>query len=388
MMRALCTLSILWISSFLIAQTPSPTLEYYLPAETYDSNIPTPLDYLGFDLGKWHLTHDQLVGYFKVVAAASDRITYTEYGRSYEDRPLVYLTITSEKNHQNLPAIQQEHLDNLEPGGTVKSEYGRPVVVYQGMTIHGNEPSGAHAAVALAYYLAASQTQATQDLLTESVILLDPCFNPDGFHRFSTWVNSNKGNNLVMDAQSRELNEPWPGGRTNHYWFDLNRDWLPVQHPESQGRIRAFHEWKPNVLTDHHEMGTNSTFFFQPGVPQRTNPLTPPMNQQLTEKIGRYHAKALDKVGSLYFTQERFDDYYYGKGSTYPDINGCIGILFEQASSRGHLQESVNGPVSFPFTIRNQFITTLSTLEASKALRIELLDYQRDFFRKQQAEAE
>ena len=158
------------------------------------------------------------------------------------------------------------------------------------------------------------------------------------------------------------------GGRTNHYWFDMNRDWLPVQLPESQARIKTYHEWYPNILTDHHEMGTNSTFFFQPGIPSRTNPLTPGRNQELTGEIGKYHAKDLNKIGSLYYSKENFDDFYYGKGSTFPDINGGIGILFEQASSRGHAQESDNGILTFPFTIRNQFTAALSTLEGSNRI--------------------
>ena len=171
--------------------------------------------------------------------------------------------------------------------------------------------------------------------------------------------------------------------RTNHYWFDLNRDWLLLTHPESQGRINVFHQWRPNVLTDHHEMGTNSTFFFQPGIPSRTNPNTPQLNQDLTEKIGHFHAAALDSIGSLYYTKASFDDYYYGKGSTYPDANGCIGILFEQASSRGHLHESANGVLSFPFTIRNQFVTSLSTQKATAHMRAELINFKRNFYKRQ-----
>ncbi|NDK19005.1 MAG: zinc carboxypeptidase, partial [Zetaproteobacteria bacterium] len=129
----------------------------------------------------------------------------------------------------------------------------------------------------------------------------------------------------------------------NHYWFDMNRDWLVTQLPESKARISTFQSWFPNVLTDHHEMQTDGTYFFQPGIQSRTHPLTPKMNQDLTKKIAAFHAKAMDKIGSLYYSEESFDDFYYGKGSTYPDINGGIGILFEQASSRGHAQESVNG---------------------------------------------
>jgi hypothetical protein len=156
---------------------------------------------------------------------------------------------------------------------------------------------------------------------------------------------------------------------------------------ETQNRLKWFHQWKPNILTDHHEQGSNNSFFFQPGVPSRVNPLTPDKNQELTAKLGKFHAAFLDRIGSLYFTKENYDDFYYGKGSTYPDINGAIGILFEQASSRGHLQLTSNGLLSFPFTIRNQFVTTLSTLEGAKSLRKEFLQWQRDFYKNSMAEA-
>jgi hypothetical protein len=179
----------------------------------------------------------------------------------------------------------------------------------------------------------------------------------------------------------REHKEHWPSGRTNHYWFDLNRDWLLLTHPESKARIKQFHEWRPHVLTDFHEMGTNSTYFFQPGVPSRKNPLTPTQNVTLTAALADFHANALDADKQLYFTQESFDDFYYGKGSTYPDAHGSIGILFEQASSRGHLQESENGLVSFPRTIQNQLTTSLSTFAGSMANKAAILAYQKQFYR-------
>ena len=137
--------------------------------------------------------------------------------------------------------------------------------------------------------------------LDQSIILLDPSMNPDGLQRFANWVNTNKSEYLNSDKNDREFNEHWPKGRTNHYWFDMNRDWLPIQLPESKARINTFHKWHPNVLTDHHEMGTNSTFFYQPGVPSRVNPLTPKKNQELTQKIGRYHEAILSKNGSLFY---------------------------------------------------------------------------------------
>ena len=355
---------------------------YYLPQDvTYNSKIPTPASVIGHEVGEWHVTHDKLVQYMYAVAAASDRISIVSRGTTFEGRPLLLLTITSPQNHANLENIHKNHLkrtnEDVSPSEIEKS----PIVVYQGFSIHGNEPSGSNAALMVAYYLAAAQGPQIDELLDNTVILFDPSFNPDGLQRFAYWANTNRNKNLTADSNDREYNEVWPGGRSNHYWFDMNRDWLPVQLPESRARLVTFHDWLPNILTDHHEMGTNSSFFFQPGIPERTHPLTPSMNQELTRKIGTYHAAALDQIGSLYYSEEDYDDFYYGKGSTFPDINGSVGILFEQASSRGHVQESDNGILTFAFTIRNQFTAALSTLKAAVEMRKEMLNYQYDFFK-------
>ena len=383
------------VTSFLILTlvsnaASSQDLSYYLPdSVSYNPAIPKPKDIIYHEVGEWHVTHDRLVNYMQAVAkAAPDRIKMEIMGYTYEGRPQVLLIITSPKNHQQLEQIRQQHVQLTDPTRSASlNTDNMPIVLYIGHSIHGNEPSGANAALLSAYYLAAAQGKQIDDLLDHVVILFDPSFNPDGLQRFSTWANEHKSKNLVTDPNSREFNEVWPGGRFNHYWFDLNRDWLPAQHIESQNRLKWFHAWKPNILTDHHEQGSNATFFFQPGVPARVNPLTPLKNQELTDKLGKFHAAFLDRIGSLYFTKENYDDFYYGKGSTYPDVNGAIGILFEQASSRGHAQQTSNGILRFPFTIKNQFTTTLSTLEGAKALRKEFLDWQRDFYKTVGAEA-
>ncbi|MEM8906307.1 MAG: M14 family zinc carboxypeptidase, partial [Bacteroidota bacterium] len=326
------TVLYLCLGSFSFAQRVD--LSYYLPDQNYNPAVPTPESFLGYQVGEWHVGHDQLVAYMYELARVSDRISIREYARSYERRPLVLLTITSPNNHSNIENIKRQHRALSDPTQSANLNTDEmPAIIYQGYTIHGNEASGANAALLYAYHLAAAQGPAVEAMLQQVVVLLDPTYNPDGMNRFASWVNVHKSKNGSPDPADREFNEAFPRGRTNHYWFDLNRDWLPAQHPESQGRIRNFHEWYPLILTDHHEMGTNNTFFFQPGIPSRTNPLTPQENQDLTEKIGGFHAKALDKIGSLYYSKESFDDFYYGKGSTYPDVNGSIGILFEQASS-------------------------------------------------------
>jgi len=357
------------------------TLEYYLPQNTtYSKNIPTPKSIFHFELGEMHTDHTQVANYMNIVANASERISIETTGYTYENRPLQLLTISSPKNLANIDEILKRHQDVADAGANNNDLSDLPIVVYLGYSIHGNESSGTGAAIALAYYLAAAESPELEKILDNTIILLDPCFNPDGLQRFSSWVNSSKSTNLVTDPNDREFNEMWPRGRFNHYWFDMNRDWLPVQLPESQARIRSYRKWLPNLLCDFHEMGTDATYFFQPGEPSRTNPLTPELNQTLTKKIAGYHARALDKIGSSYFIEKNYDDFYYGKGSSYPDINGSIGILFEQASSRGHAQESANGILTFPFTIKNQFTTSLSSIQAAYEMRKELLEYQRDFY--------
>lgn len=364
-------------------------LSYYLPTSvSYNQNIPTPKQVVGHEVGEWHITHDRLVLYMKTIDAVSDRVTSVVTGTTHEGRQQMALFITSPANQAKLEEIRKQHLQlsNSEQSASLNTA-DMPLVVWIGCSIHGNEPSGANMSLLLAYYLAAAQGSQIDELLSNTVIILDPSFNPDGLNRFANWVNTNKSSVQITDPNNRELNEPWPGGRTNHYLFDLNRDWLPAQQPESQNRLKIFHDWRPNVLTDHHEMGSNSTFFFQPGVLSRVNPNTPKKNQQLTGEIAKYHAKYLDSIGSMYFTKEGYDDFYYGKGSTFPDIHGSVGILFEQASSRGHAQQTENGVLTFPFTVRNQFTTALSTLEAGRNLRKDLLNYQREFYNNVKQEA-
>ncbi len=385
-MKQLLSFACLLFAIPLLTAQVSPS--YFLPEnQNYNTEIPTPEEVIGHPVGKWHVSHDKLSEYMRTLAAASDRIHIENRGVTYEDRPLLLLTITSPKNHSNLEAIKAAHIQLSEADGQRLNTENMPVVVYQGFSIHGNEPSGANAGLLVAYHLAASQNPDVLEMLENTIILFDPSFNPDGLQRFSQWANTHKAQNITSDSNDREYNEAWPRGRTNHYWFDMNRDWLPVQLNESKARIASFTEWLPNVLTDHHEMGTNETFFFQPGIQSRVNPLTPKKNQELTAAIGKFHEEALNKIGSLYYTEEDYDDFYYGKGSTYPDVNGSIGILFEQASSRGHAQETANGLLTFPFTIRNQFTTALSTLKAANALRVDLLNFQRDFYQNARAEA-
>ena len=345
-------------------------LNYFLPKSDWDAQVPVPSESLGYEVGDWHVRPEQLQTYMELLAQRSPRIKLTVIGRTHEQRPLQQLIISSPENLKRLDELRKTRSDFS----------GGELVVWLGYSIHGNEASGSNAALLMAYYLAASKDPAVEKMLQTTVVIFHPSLNPDGLARFASWVNSYRGNVLVPDSVNTEHREAWPSGRGNHYWFDLNRDWLFAQHPESLARLLQFQQWRPHVLADFHEMGSDNTFFFQPGVPSRQHPSTPAENLKLTDAIARYHVQAFDEKNALYYSKESFDDFYYGKGSTYPDIQGGIGILFEQASARGHLQQSKNGPVSFAFAIRNQVTATLSTLKGAHELRESIINYQRTFF--------
>lgn len=361
-----------------------PLSDSFVPAgvSEYDGAIPRPDEVLGYLVGERHTRPDEVVRYFEAVADASDRVRFEVHGSTHEGRPLVHAVVSSPSNLARLEEIRANNLRLFDaPNGVALTELeSMPAVVYLAYSVHGNEASGSEAALLALYHLAAGRGVAVDPVLDDLVVIIDPMLNPDGRDRFVDWVNGNRGAEPTTDPQDREHNEPWPGGRTNHYWFDLNRDWLPLTQPESRARLALFGAWRPQLLCDFHEMGPDGTFFFQPGVAGRTNPNTPDANQELTARIGEYHARAFDRIGQPYYSGETFDDFFYGKGSTYPDLNGAVGILFEQASSRSRAVETSTGVLRYSRSIRNQFVATLSSLEAAVALRMELLSNQREFY--------
>ena len=346
----------------------------------FDPNLPKPEDITGIKVGERHWYSHEIQRYLDALAEASPRmLALGEHARSYGGRPLVSYAISSPENLANLEQIKASRSHIIDPASNIDLS-AQPAVVHMMYSIHGNEPSGSNATPLVAYYLNAAQDAELEQQLKHVVIIFNPMQNPDGLDRFAHWSNNHRGRNPSSDPNDREHREHTPNGRGNYYGFDLNRDWLAHQFPESRGRLALMHEWKPNVQLDFHEQGSNSHYFFMPGKPERTNPLTPDMNQVLTAKIGEYHAHALDQKGVLYFTQENYDDFFMGKGSTYPDLFGTVGILFEQPSSRGTHQQTINGLLDFPTTIGNQILTSLSSIRAAADLKDELLTYQRDHF--------
>ena len=358
-----------------------PSVEY-LPADAaMDTSLPSPEAQLGWEPGDWRIQHPSLVQYMYALAEGSDRVSIKVTGRTYEQKPLLQIIITSPENQANLESLRQAHLEAAATGST-----DAPLVVWLGYSVHGDEASGSNAAPVVAWYLAASQSDYVKDLLDNTIVIIDPSLNPDGLDRFASWANSNASKNPVGDLNARIHWQDWPAGRTNHYLFDLNRDWLPLVHPESRARITEFHRWLPHVITDHHETGDDG-FFFQPGVPTRQHPLTTPENLEMTRKLVPYHSASFDRAGEMYFTEDTYDDFYYGKGSTYPDINGSVGILFEQPRINGAIMNRKSGQLTFTEAIHNQVRMSLSTLKGAYEKRAEFKQYQAGFFRKMKQRA-
>ena len=371
-------LALLFLSTALSSQD-----YFYKKYHPFNEGIPSPSEFLGYDIGNHHTRHDLMVAYFHKLAEVSDRASIHEYGRTHEGRKLVILTITSPENLGNLDTIKKEHLAFVDPAKSVSNYNEVPIFVNLGYNVHGNEPSGGEAALLTAFTLCASNSPEILKYIKDGVIMIDPVINPDGRDRHTQWANMYQGSPQVSDPQDAEHNEYWPGGRTNHYWFDMNRDWLLGVHPGSRGKLKWYHDWYPNVVTDFHEMGTQSSYFFEPMKDNASlDPIMPKENYvDLNNLFGQYFANALDSIGSFYFTKEVFDGTYPGYGSSYPDLQGALALLFEQASSRGHVQKTAFGEITFPFTIRNQFVSSMATVRAAVENKAYLRKYQQRFFK-------
>lgn len=356
--------------------------DYFFPrGQAFAPGIPSPEEFLGYPIGTFHTRQDRMIAYLQELARLSDKATYQSIGKTFEHRDMPVLTVTSTANHARLESIRQEHLASLEPNAAPNANV--PAIVHLGYGVHGNEATGGEAALLTAYWLVAGTGPEVERYLDEGIYHIEPTLNPDGRDRFAHWANMNRAEPFVADPLDREHNEVWPGGRTNHYWFDLNRDWFPLVNPESQARIEFHHHWRAEVVTDHHEMGTSSSFFFEPTKPYGSwNPLLPErLYTDLTMTFAEYWTETMDEIGSMYYSGDVFDNSYPGYGSTYPNFLGGLAVLFEQASSRGHIQESSHhGIITFAFGIRNQLRAGMATVQAANDHRESLQQYQRDFY--------
>ncbi|WP_300556645.1 M14 family zinc carboxypeptidase [Maricaulis sp.] len=368
-------------SLFLVLNTAPDThaepIDFYqVDGVEYDASIPAPEDRLGFGVGEHPIRHDQLVSYMTEIANGSDRISVETIGYSHQRRPILFFTITSPENHARIDEIRESHLAQLDPSQPAGDG---PAVIWINYGVHGAESSGMDAAIPALYHFAAAQGAEIEQTLDDAVILMTAVFNPDGHSRRVNHVEMFAGSARVTNP-AHEQHNLWTQARVNHYWFDLNRQWLLQTQPESQAWLTQWHRWKPQVSADFHEMGTESTYYFHPGEPLRRNPLIPERARDLTIGIAQRHIEFLDSEGRLYTSEEGFDNFYVGKGSTYPQVNGSLGILFEIGAARGGLIEAERGLVSHSDNVRTQFRTTLTTVQGALDQRDEIAAYQRQFF--------
>ncbi|HZT31183.1 MAG TPA: M14 family zinc carboxypeptidase [Bryobacteraceae bacterium] len=354
------------------------------PGAVYDPRIPTFRQVLGYDAGERITPHAGILRYLEALAAASPRIRVFEYGESWEGRKLVYAAIGSESNLRRLEEIRAGMERLADPRKTPEAEARRlmatlPVVVWLAYGVHGNEISSPDAALATAYHLLAAKNDALAErILTHTLVLLDPVQNPDGRDRFIR--NFEEALGLAPDASrlAAEHNEPWPGGRTNHYLFDLNRDWITLTQPETRGIVKALLAWYPLVFTDLHEMGMDSTYYFTPEADPYNPHLTADQRGSL-QLFGRNDAKWFDHFGFDYFTREIYDAFYPGYGASWPAFYGAVAMTYEQASTRGLVVRRNDETVlRFRDTVRRHLVASLATAETAAANREKLLA---DFYR-------
>lgn len=334
----------------------------------FDNAIESPASFLGYELGDRMSIYHQVVSYAKNLSSQSNRVSYHEYGQTHEGRPLVYLVITHEDNHVRLEDIRLANLKLADPIATSEAEAQEimktnPVVVSHSYNIHGNEASSTEAAMQVAYRLAAATDAKTEALLKDLVFIAYITVNPDGRDRYAYWYNSVAKNVVGINPDELEHDAPWPNGRTNHYWFDLNRDWIWGVHPEMRGLTGVYQQWLPQLHVDYHEQGYNSNYFTMPGTTPR-NKLLPDLYEAFSDTIGRANGKFFDEEKLNYFTREAFDFFYPGYGSSYPSVFGAIGMLTEQGGiGAGRAVVTNDGYIlTFRQRIYDHYKTSLATL--------------------------
>lgn len=343
------------------------------------AQLPSPRQFLGYEPGDKFTPHYKIVGYFEALAkAAPDRMQLQQYGLTNEGRPLLLATISTAANMARIESIRQ---NNLQLAGLANGDgkIDGTAIVWLSYNVHGNEASSSEAAMKTIYYLLTDAK--AQEWLRNTVVLIDPCLNPDGRDRYVNWYNSVAGDRVNPDPVAREHAEPWPGGRSNHYNFDLNRDWAWQTQVETQQRIPQYNRWMPHVHVDFHEQGFNEPYYFAPAAEPYHEIITPwQRNFQVT--IGRNHARYFDANNWLYFTKERFDLLYPSYGDTWPTYNGAIGMTYEQGGIRAGL--GILNDDADTLTLRDRvdhhFTTGVSTVEVASQHAAELQKNFQQFF--------
>ena len=350
------------------------------------AGVPSPEAFLGYRLGERFTEYARSVAYFEMLADRSDRVALERYGETYERRPLLLLTVSSADNvarrdqirndQQQLLARTQVHSEGQEQSGSEVDLAVHPVVNSYSYNIHGNEASSTEAAMQFAWELATTTDPTTVASLAQTVNLLFVCINPDGRDRYVYWANSVARATGGASPRDLEHYAPWPNGRTNHYWFDLNRDWVWGVHPESRGHTRAYQRWMPQVHTDYHEQGYDANYFTVPGTTPR-NLLLPDDYETWADTFGRANIAEFDKKGLSYFTRDRFDFYYPSYGSSYPSVMGAIGMLTEQGGIGANT--AVETEDGYVLTLRQRiydhYTTSLAQMRAAARNRRALIDY-------------
>jgi len=292
---------------------------------SFAQNIQSPSDFLGYDIGTQFSRHHQVVDYFKAVAnTIPNQVKLEQYGKTNERRPLYLAYVSSKANIKNLKTIRENNLKNtgLLEGTPTSTDVA---IVWLSYNVHGNEASSTEAAMLTLYKL----LTAHNDLLENTVVIIDPCINPDGRDRYVNWYNETASQPYDIDRQASEHNEPWPGGRPNHYLFDLNRDWAWATQVESASRLQVYNKWMPHIHVDFHEQGINEPYYFAPAA-EPFHEIISDWQRDFQTEIGKNHAKYFDAEGWLFFTRERFDLFYPSYGDTYPTYMGAIGMTYEQ----------------------------------------------------------
>jgi hypothetical protein len=292
---------------------------------TSAQTISSPSDFLGYDIGTQFSRHHQVVDYFKEIAnALPNQVKLQKYGETNERRPLYLAYVSSAANIKNLETIRENNLKNAGLINGTPSD-ASVAIVWLSYNVHGNEASSSEASMLTLYKLLTEQ----KDLLENTVVIIDPCINPDGRDRYVNWYNETKSEPYDIDRQASEHNEPWPGGRPNHYLFDLNRDWAWATQIETQQRLEVYNKWMPHIHVDFHEQGINEPYYFAPAA-EPFHEIISDWQRDFQTEIGKNHAKYFDAEGWLFFTRERFDLFYPSYGDTYPTYMGAIGMTYEQ----------------------------------------------------------
>ncbi len=348
------------------------------------AQLKSPEDFLGYKIGSRFTPHWKIVNYFNHVAAnATSWMKLQQYGETNEGKPLLLAFISSADNMKHLEEIRYNNLRlaNLAAGRTALEEENAPAIVWLSYNVHGNEPSSSEAAMLTLYALTDPSNARTKEWLKNTVVIIDPCVNPDGRDRYVNWYNSAVGKKLNPQRLAREHREPWPQGRTNHYNFDLNRDWAWQTQVESQQRITVYTQWMPQVHVDYHEQGVNEPYYFAPAAEPYHEVITP-WQREFQASIGKNNAKYFDQNNWLYFTKEVFDLFYPSYGDTYPVYNGSIGMTYEQGGISAGLGVLNDEADTLTLTDRamHHFTTSLSTVEVSSLNANRLIKEFRKYF--------